>query len=285
VIQAVNQRLNAVDPTRPVYCQYTKPVSELSGLSQSQAAAYVNADCGIVSFDAYIISDSDAPNNDLWRQYDDVEQVRSLANDNTPVWPFIEAGEPFTSSSCSSGQNQWSGITPTPAMEVAEGWNAIIGGARGIQWFDHDFGCGAGGYPESSDDLIDPSPAFSQLQSTVKQFDNQVENLAPILNSPFANGYITSATNPNPDTEDHRSVNYSVKYNATNNNFDIFIAPTTDTPETVTLNTAGNYTGTISDTEPISNTTNTATDTNGQITINFTGQTDIHRLTIPNSGS
>jgi hypothetical protein len=278
VIDTVNERLNALDPTRPAYCQYTKPVAEFSGLSNAQAAAYVDADCGIVSYDSYIISDSYALNHDLWRQYDDVANVRSLSGDTIPVWPFIEAGEPFTS-------NQWSGITDTPAMSVAEAWNAIIAGARGIEWFDHDFGGGVGGYATSGDDLIDPNSVFAGLQAAVKQFDGQVTNLAPVLNSPFANGYLTSVSNPNPDSEDSRSVNYTVKYNATNNDFYLFVAPTTNTPETITFTVAGGYNGSITDIEPVSNSTGTVTASNGTFTDTFSGQTDVHEYIIPNTGS
>ncbi len=271
-IQQVNEDLNAKDPTRPVYCQYTKPVAELSGLSTASAAAYVNADCGIVSYDSYIISDGWATNHDLWRQYDDVANVRSLANDSIPVMPFIEAGEPFTS-------DQWSGVTDTPAMSVAEAWNAIIAGARGIQWFDHDFGGSAAGYAESSDDLIDSNSVFASLQSAVSAFDARVKSLAPIINDPFANGFMTSVSNPNPDSEDGRSANVMVKYDAASNDFYVFVAPTSNNAQTLTFTTAGGYSGPVT----VQGESRTVTATNGTFSDTFSGQTAVHIYIVPNS--
>ncbi len=272
VIGEVNALLHAVDPTRAVYCQYTKPVAELSGLTIAQAAAYVNAGCDIISYDSYIISDSDALNHDLWRQYDDAERVRSLDDDSKPVWAFIEAGEPFPS-------DQWSGVTDTGPMSVAEAWNAIIGGARGIQWFDYANGNGLGGYPTSSDTLIDSNPAFASLQSAVSAFDARVKSLAPIINDPFANGFMTSVSNPNPDSEDGRSANVMVKYDAASNDFYVFVAPTSNNAQTLTFTTAGGYSGPVT----VQGESRTVTATNGTFSDTFSGQTAVHIYIVPNS--
>lgn len=101
-IAAVTTKLAQSDPTRPSYGQYTKPVAINQGLSDSQAAAYVNA-VDIVSFDYYTITDGwqkneDPWNNDVWKQYDAVKNVRRLANYKKPVWPFIEMMLPFEKS-------------------------------------------------------------------------------------------------------------------------------------------------------------------------------------------
>ena len=253
----------AGDATRPDYCQYTKPVAENSGLSTSEASAYVNAGCSIVSYDSYIINDSYAtPNNNLWRQYDDVQNVRSMANNKLPVWPFIEAGEPFTS-------NQWSGIKATPAMEVAEAWNAIIGGARGLQWFDHDFGGSSGGYAESGDDLIDSNSVFAGLQAAVKAFDNEVTALAPVLNSSFANGYVTN----------NGQMNVMAKYNAADNHFYIFAAPRSNSAQTITFHVGGGYSGPVQ----VYNEGRSVTASGGAFTDTFSGQTDVHVYVVPNT--
>jgi hypothetical protein len=266
VIAQVNADLQgahgAGDKTRPDYCQYTKPVAELSGLSTAQAAAYVNAGCDIVSYDSYIINDSYASNHDLWRQYDDVENVRRLAADKLPVWPFIEAGEVFNS-------DQWSGITATPAMSVAEAWNAIIAGARGIQWFDHDFGGSDGGYATSSDDLIDTNSVFTSLQSTVKAFDAEVTGLAPVLNSSFANGYVTN----------NGSMNVMAKYDAATNDFYVFAAPRSASAQTITFKVTGGYSGPVT----VYDEGRTVTAADGQFTDTFSGQTAVHVYVIPNS--
>jgi hypothetical protein len=186
--------------------------------------------------------------------------------------PFIEAGEPFTS-------NQWSGVTATGAMSVAEAWNAIIAGARGIQWFDHDFGGSAAGYATSSQDLIDTNPVFASLQSAVSAFDARVEGLAPILNDPFANGYVTSVSNPNPDSEDARSANVMVKYDAASNDFYVFVAPTSNKSQTLTFTTSGGYSGPVT----VQGESRTVTATNGTFSDTFSGQTAVHIYIVPNS--
>jgi hypothetical protein len=260
VISQVNADLHAVDPTRPVYCQYTKPVAENSGLTNAQAAAYVNANCDIVSYDSYIISDGWTTNHNLWRQYDDVANVRSLANDGKPVMPFIEAGEPFTS-------NQWSGVTATPQMSVAEAWNAIIAGARGIQWFDHDFGGSSGGYATSGDDLIDPNPVFSGLQSAITAMDHRVTSLAPILNDPFANGYVTNTG----------LMNVMAKYDAASHNFYVFAAPRSSSSQSITFTAAGGYTGPVT----VQGENRTVMATSGKFTDTFASVTAVHIYIVP----
>jgi hypothetical protein len=276
VIDQVNQRLAQVDPTRPTYCQYTKPVAELQGLTTTQAAAYVNAACGIVSYDSYIISDGWSSNHDLWRQYDDVQRVRSLAGNGVPVFPFLEAGEPFYSTTyCGAGQtNSWSHITPTPAMEVAEAWHAVIGGARGIQWFDHTFGCGAGGYPNSGATLIDSNSAYAPLQAAVKAFDQEITALAPIINDPFADSYVTSTKSTGTGT-----MNEMVKYDAATKNFYLFAGPRFNDNENVTYTVAGGYSGPVT----VYGENRTVTATNGSFTDAVNGQTAVHVYVIPNN--
>jgi hypothetical protein len=90
-------------------------------------------------------------------------------------------------------------------------------------------------------------------------------------------------TNPHPDSEDSQSVNYMVKYDASDNDFYVFVAPTTNTAESVTFATTGGYSGSIADDQPETNTNGTITSSNGSFTVSFTGQTDVHVLTIPNS--
>lgn len=251
----------AGDPTRFVYGQYTKPVARNEGLTSSQASAYVNA-VDVVSFDDYIISDGWESDHNLWEQADVVKNVRAEGNYNHPVLPFIEAGEPFPA-------DQWSGITPTPAMSVAEAWNAIIGGARGIQWFDHDFGGTSGGYASSGDDLIDPNSKFAALQAAVKAFDNEVTALAPVLNASFANGYVSNTG----------AMNVMAKYYASANDFYIFAAPRSNSSQNVTFTIAGGYTGPVT----VYGENRTLQATNGQFTDRFADQTQVHIYFIPNS--
>ena len=251
------------DPTRFVYGQYTKPVARNEGLSFAQAAAYANA-VDVISYDYYVINDSyESPNNNLWLQYDAVRNTRAEASYGRPVLPFIEAGEPFE-------DNQWSHVTATPAMEVAEAWNAIIGGARGIEWFDHDFGGSDSGYAESGDDLIDTNRVFAPLQAAVKAFDNEVTALAPVLNSSFANGYVSN----------NGQMNVMAKYNPANNSFYIFAAPRSNSPQTITFHLTGGYSGPVS----VYDEGRSVTAANGAFTDTFSGQTAVHVYVVPNNG-
>jgi hypothetical protein len=267
VIGAVTADLHGAhgkgDPTRFVYGQYTKPVALNEGLTTAQASQYANA-VDVISYDYYVINDSyESPHNNLWLQYDAVRNTRAEANYGRPVLPFIEAGEPFEN-------GQWSGITGTPAMSVAEAWNGIIGGARGIEWFDHDFGGSDGGYAESGDDLIDSNPVFAGLQAAVKTFDNEVTALAPVLNSSFANGYVTN----------NGQMNVMVKYNAADNHFYIFAAPRSNSAQTITFHVAGGYSGPVQ----VYNEGRSVTASGGAFTDTFSGQTAVHVYVVPNSG-
>jgi hypothetical protein len=253
-IQQVTQALHRLDPTRPVYGQYTKPVALGSGLSDAQAAAYVNA-VDIVSFDYYTVTDGWEPpaTNVPWGQYDAVQNVRKLAGYGKPVWPFIEANLPFEKS-------QWSGVTPTPGIVTVEAWHAIIAGARGIQFFDHNFCVGCGPYPASSNTLVDTSGAFGPLQQAVRTFNRQVSDLAPVLNAPFAEGYATHSG----------ALNVMTKYYQ--GHFYVFAAPRSASSQSVTFRLAGGGSHTLT----ALNEGRTLTATNGAFTDTFTDATTVH---------
>ncbi|HWF52291.1 MAG TPA: hypothetical protein VG294_16745 [Solirubrobacteraceae bacterium] len=250
----------AGDPTRVVYGNYTGGNIAWPAPPNSNSAAYVNA-VDIASYDDYIITGGYDPDHNLWRQYDDVQNTRAEANYSHPIWAYIEAGNPETSGS-------WSGITPTPAMETAEAWNLIIGGARGISWFDHSF-CSCGGMPMSSDTLIDSNSYWAPLQAAVKAWDQEVTSIAPVINSPFANGYVTHSG----------SMNVMAKYNATQNNFYVFAAPRFNASQNITFTIAGGYSGPVT----VVNENRTVQATNGQFTDNFANQTAVHIYQIPNA--
>jgi hypothetical protein len=114
-----------------------------------------------------------------------VERVRELVSPlgSKPVWNFVEVGHPFT---------QATAPTITAPQIRAAVWSGIIHGARGTIYFNHNFGgdcisyhvlresCGAG------------------VRPTVMAVNKQVTELAPVLNSPFVDGLLT--TNGTVDT-------------------------------------------------------------------------------------
>jgi hypothetical protein len=249
------------DPTRIIYGNYTGGAIAWPNPPSSAAAGYVRA-VDVVSFDDYIINGGYDFNHNLWRQYNDVKNVRAEAHDSRPVWSFIEAGD-------TEGGGSWSGIWATPAEEVAEAWNAIIGGARGIEWFDHDFGPFDGDYnTTSSADLIDTSHPYVALRKAIAAFDHAVTRLAPVINSPFAQNYVKHTG----------AMNVMAKYYRAGNEFYVFAAPRANRPLRVTFTVADGYSGPVR----VIGQKKTLTAKHGRFTDEFANDTIVHVYEIPN---
>ena len=84
-----------------------------------------------------------------------------------PNWVFVETARPFLTESGAEtiATNQLSGAV----------WSAIIHGARGIAYFQHNNNGDCGTYS-----LVDCSQA---LKDTVRAVNSEVKNLAPVLNT------------------------------------------------------------------------------------------------------
>ena len=106
-----------------------------------------------------------------------VRYLDSLDGKRQPVWGFVEVGHPFEQSDAP---------TITPAQVRSAVWHSIIAGARGIVYFNHSFGG-----PCTSFNLLrdqcDPA-----MRPAVKEVNAQITELAPVLNSPYADGYVTT---------------------------------------------------------------------------------------------
>lgn len=247
----------AGDPTRFVYGNYTgQDVANAPccGLSAADAKTFASG-VDVVAYDYYAINGRyccGLPEGSPWIQYDVMKKMRALTGDSRPVWFAAEAGNPFPTG------NGWNGTTATPAAEMAEVWNGIIGGARGFSWFDHDFGTG-GGWATCNDALINGDgidnerscgggALYRTLQADVKQLDAEItDKFAPILNDPVANGYVkTTAV-----TGSGNSMNEMVKYDSASNDFYLFAAPRFTRAQTVTYTTAGHYTGPVTVYDPV----------------------------------
>ena len=105
-----------------------------------------------------------------------------------PIFQYVEDG--------TVGSNNDVNITP-PEMNWAV-WSSIIHGARGVIYFDHQFGGSC-----ISDDYITTSCAHSNYagQSTsiynqMVSTDSAVKTLAPEINSETALGYVTASPAP-----------------------------------------------------------------------------------------
>ena len=103
-----------------------------------------------------------------------------------PIFAYIEDGGPFSQDTSASDY-----ITP-PELNWAV-WSSLIHGARGVIYFNNTFG----GPAQSDDNLatpfyqtIQPGQTIS-IYDQVKATDALIKQLAPVLNSPFALGYVT----------------------------------------------------------------------------------------------
>jgi hypothetical protein len=104
-----------------------------------------------------------------------VDRMRSLDARNgrrKPIWAFVEVGWPFTESAAQGGR------AIQPAEIRAAVWHSLIAGARGILYFDHQFG---GPCP---DRVLSPPYCYPENRATVKSVNRQIRALAPVLNAP-----------------------------------------------------------------------------------------------------
>ena len=105
-----------------------------------------------------------------------VDKVRSLVSPagSKPVWNFVELGHPF-------GDGGGATTISGPQIRAAV-WSGLIHGARGVVYFNHNFG----GTCISQHVLRDS--CGSQIRPTVTAVNKQIASLAPVLNAPFLDG-------------------------------------------------------------------------------------------------
>jgi hypothetical protein len=247
-VQAMSDAIRRSDPSRPVFGQYTKGVSLGEGVDLATRKAYAAA-VDIVSYDYYPITDPWESSHDLWNQYDAVTQTRGLTNNTKPVWVFIETSRLF-------GPSPMGNKSPSPAEIQAEVWQSIIGGARGIEYFNNNFS----GQPTYSNNiLIDPN--YATVDAAISTTNHQIQALAPVINAPFADNYLTVTGG---------SVNAMVKFY--NGHYYLFVGTTSYSNQTVTmkLNGVGNTTATVV------NENRSVNVSNGTFSDSFTGETGVH---------
>jgi hypothetical protein len=153
--------------------------------SDVDAARFINGRNGpnsyqqVVSTDLYWFTDPNErtnPRSGVGSSYgDDVRKVRRLdAMDGKrmPVWQTVELGWPFTEGASAGGRR----IVPDEIRSAV--WHSIIAGARGINYFDHNFGPGT---PEST--IL--GQGYADNRAMAKSVNAQIKALAPVLNSSF----------------------------------------------------------------------------------------------------
>jgi hypothetical protein len=190
-----------------------------------------------------------------------------------PLFQYIEDGDAFVTLSPNE-------ITP-PELNWAV-WSTIIHGGRGIIYFDHG-GCPAGS--QNSDNFILTTCATTvqsgqtvSIQTQMQTTDNEVETLAPEINSPTALGYET--VSPAPTTFGGIETRAVWDTNSTDCNGKapcFFIFADTREAETAanigaTFTTAGHYSGSV----PVVNESRSVTATSGAFNDTFAHGSTVH---------
>jgi hypothetical protein len=141
-----------------------------------------------------------------------LEKLQLMNGTSKPVVVDVETGCPFRhSDECT-----------TPSAMTAAAWHALIAGARGILWFQHNFGGPCFDLRTIIDGSNPASGTYNCRQTSgvtlhdmviaLTKFNSEVNHLNAILLSPFANGYVSSKGD----------VSYMTKYS--NGRFYIFAA-------------------------------------------------------------
>jgi hypothetical protein len=181
-VQELGRQMREADPSRPVYLNLGQAVANeawvgrgvCSGQDDDYPEYIEGAD--IVSFDIYpVTSDQEGVTGNLWYVARGVERLRGFANDEKPVWTWIETahvGNPD--------------VRPTPEQIRTEVWMALVHGAAGIGYFCHEF------EPE----FIEAGLLhYDDVREGVAALNAQILELAPVLNTQsVANGVVVESS-------------------------------------------------------------------------------------------
>ncbi len=170
-IVAGYQRIRQRDSSRPVLLNLGQGVAFDQyigrGVRRNHPEDYPEyiQGCDIVSFDIYpAVHRNDEVAGKLEFVPKGVERLRRWSNDEKIVWNCIE---------CSRISN--TKVKPTPHQIRAEVWMSLIHGSRGLIYFVHQF---EPSFKEAT--LLDDS----ELLPAVTAINQQIHELAPVLNSP-----------------------------------------------------------------------------------------------------
>ena len=122
-------------------------------------------------------------------------ELEALNGPSKPIVVDVETGCPFAGSSA--------GNCATPRQSTAAAWHALIAGARGIIWFQHNF---SGPCPDFRTfiDGSDPASRLNRCQQTpgvtlhdvvraVTSFNDEIRALNGVLLAPTLGGYVRAA--------------------------------------------------------------------------------------------
>jgi hypothetical protein len=172
------KKIKAADPSRPVLLNLGQGVAWDQyigrGVRRNHPEDYAEYVQGsdIASFDIYPAchEHSDVAGK-LWFVADGVTRLRKWAGEERPVWNCIE---------CTHISNP--NAKATPQQVKAEIWMSLVRGSRGIIYFCHQF------KPTSIEAGL---LADAEMLAAVTAINQQIRNLAPVLNSPTITSGVT----------------------------------------------------------------------------------------------
>ncbi len=167
-----------------------------------------------------------------------IRTLEAVIGVNKPITVDIETGCPGSNGTCIG-----------PAGSVSAAWHALIAGARGIIWFQHNFSGPCQDFNTFYDGSDPRSPKYNCQQTpsvtlhdvvkNISAFNHEVANLNSVLLSPFAINYVSVG---------NADVSVMAKYSG--GKFYVFAAsgkpaqPPANN-QLVTFRLAGNYTGPV----------------------------------------
>jgi hypothetical protein len=165
------ERMKREDPTRPVFLNLGQGVAWDQyigrGVRRNHPEDYPEyvRGCDIASFDIYpAVHDHPDVAGKLWFVADGVRRLKKWSGDQKRVWNCIE---------CTHISNP--DAKATPQQVKAEVWMSLVRGSQGLIYFVHQF------KPKFIEAAL---LADAEMSTQVREINQQIQQLAPILNSP-----------------------------------------------------------------------------------------------------
>jgi len=217
------REIQAKDPTRPVLLNLGQGVAwdgwHGRGVRTNHPEDYPEyvKGCDIASFDIYpAVHNKPEVAGNLWFVANGVERLKKWTEDKKPVWNCIE---------CTRISNP--DTKATPHQVKCEVWMSIIHGSMGLIYFVHEW------QPSFNESALLSDP---EMLSAVTAINQQITNLAPILNSPT----IEDAANVSSSNEAVPVATMAKKHDGTTYLFAVCMRGE-KTTATFTLHQPGNY--------------------------------------------
>jgi hypothetical protein len=201
--------------------------------TDQKAACYVNytQDIGFTSIDTYWFTDvnegSLPQGRHGWGYGNDIARLRYLDTFDgrrQPVFAWTELGP--------AGYGERRTILPMELRSAV--WHQIIAGARGVAYFDHNFGQSTEpGAPPTCHGSTIRGECYPQNRAMAKAVNQQVKDLAPVLNSSFVTSGHSISGAP---------TRRMVKWHAATGKFYVFLATENGGSATFSLPCVGNAT-------------------------------------------